>query len=85
VSEASERTILVRCGTAEGRILVGVEDRGVGIPADNLDRIFNFGFTAGRGGTASACTRAPTPPPRSAARSGATFTLDIPLLAARTS
>lgn len=34
----------------EGRVRFVVEDDGVGIPAENMTRIFNFGFTTRKGG-----------------------------------
>ena len=47
----SERRIVVRVRRpSEGRIAVEVEDDGVGIPAENLERIFTHGFTTKKNG-----------------------------------
>jgi predicted ATPase/signal transduction histidine kinase len=90
-SEASDRTIRIHCGAVDGRIIVRVEDRGVGIPADHLDRIFNFGFTTkkkGHGFGLHSCANAAaelggTLSCRSdGPGQGAVFTLQFPLIEA---
>jgi PAS domain S-box-containing protein len=44
-SEREDRRIVVRSRLREGAIRIEVEDNGIGISADNLERIFRFGFT----------------------------------------
>jgi signal transduction histidine kinase len=84
----SRRTITLRLTSAAGRVRVEVADNGVGIPAENLTRIFSHGFTTrkdGHGfGLHSAANLAGemggTLTACSAGpRMGATFTLDLPL------
>jgi len=86
----SERRVTVRVRAASAAVLISVIDTGVGIPRENLDRIFNYGFTTradGHGfGLHSAALaakelggslRAESPGPGR----GATFTLTLPLAA----
>jgi signal transduction histidine kinase len=51
-SEAAggEKRITVRIRAADAAVLISVIDTGVGIPAENLDRIFGHGFTTRRDG-----------------------------------
>lgn len=83
-----ERIVTLRVAPgATGRIQLSVADNGVGIPAENLDRIFNHGFTTkatGHGfGLHSAANAAREMKGRLTACSGgleqgAIFTLDLP-------
>ena len=83
-----EKRITVRVSHADGRMRVEVSDNGVGIAAENLDRIFNHGFTtkkAGHGfGLHSAANAAGEMGGSLTVRSdgpskGATFTLELPV------
>jgi signal transduction histidine kinase len=49
-SERSDKRITVRVANGEGRIRISVIDNGVGIPPENLTRIFNHGFTTRKEG-----------------------------------
>ena len=49
-SALADRRLTVRVGNGEGRIKISVMDNGVGIPAENLTRIFNHGFTTRKDG-----------------------------------
>lgn len=49
-SERGDRRLTVRIANGEGRIKISVMDNGVGIPAENLTRIFNHGFTTRKDG-----------------------------------
>jgi signal transduction histidine kinase len=92
VKYTEEGSIAVRARTADGRLRVGVSDTGVGIPGDELDRIFDEFHRAGsigaqrRRGTGLGLTIS-----RRLARAlggdvtvesrlgvGSTFTLDLP-------
>ncbi len=86
-----ERRVTVRVRASLSAVLISVIDTGVGIPRENLDRIFNYGFTTraeghGFGLHSSALAarelggtlRAESPGPGM----GATFTLTLPLAAA---
>ncbi len=44
-SGRGEKRIVLRLASAPGRVRLIVEDNGVGIPAENLTRIFGHGFT----------------------------------------
>jgi len=85
---AGQRRVTVRVRAASSAVLIAVIDTGVGIPPENLDRIFGYGFTTraeGHGfGLHSAALaarelggtlRAESPGPGL----GATFTLTLPL------
>ena len=85
-----ERRVTVRVRSSGTAVLVAVIDTGVGIPRENLDRIFSYGFTTraeghGFGLHSSALAarelggtlRAESPGPGM----GATFTLTLPLAA----
>jgi C4-dicarboxylate-specific signal transduction histidine kinase len=49
-SERTDKRLTVRVANGEGRIRISVIDNGVGIPSDNLTRIFNHGFTTRKDG-----------------------------------
>ena len=83
-----ERRVTVRVRSSSAAVLISVIDTGVGIPRENLDRIFSYGFTTraeghGFGLHSSALAarelggtlRAESPGPGM----GATFTLALPL------
>jgi PAS domain S-box-containing protein len=85
---AGERRVTVRVRSSSSAVLISVIDTGVGIPSENLDRIFNYGFTTraeghGFGLHSSALAarelggslHAESPGPGM----GATFTLTLPL------
>ena len=44
-AKAGEKRVTVRVRAANGSVLISVIDTGVGIPKENLNRIFNHGFT----------------------------------------
>ena len=48
--ERADKKITVRITGADGCVRVAVSDNGVGIPAENLKRIFNHGFTTRKDG-----------------------------------
>jgi PAS domain S-box-containing protein len=87
-SERADKRLTVRVGNGEGRIRISVIDNGVGIPPENLTRIFNHGFTtrkAGHGfGLHSGALAAKEMGGSLAVHSdgpdqGAAFTLELPL------
>jgi signal transduction histidine kinase len=49
-SERADKRLTVRVANGEGRIRISVIDNGVGIPPENLMRIFNHGFTTRKDG-----------------------------------
>ena len=49
-SERPDNRLTVRVANGEGRIKISVIDNGVGIPPENLTRIFNHGFTTRKDG-----------------------------------
>lgn len=48
--DRADRRLTVRVANGEGRIKIAVSDNGIGIPAKNLTRIFNHGFTTRKDG-----------------------------------
>jgi signal transduction histidine kinase len=44
-SSNAGKQVTVRARREDGQVLIQVVDNGVGIPRENLDRIFNHGFT----------------------------------------
>jgi len=85
-----DRRVTVRVRAANGLVMISVIDTGVGIPRENLDRIFSYGFTTraeghGFGLHSSALAarelggtlKAESPGPGM----GATFTLTLPMAA----
>jgi signal transduction histidine kinase len=49
-SGRSDKRVTVRVTRRGSRVYVAVIDNGVGIPPENLTRIFNYGFTTRQGG-----------------------------------
>jgi signal transduction histidine kinase len=49
-SSSEEKKIVLKITHDEGRVGVSVVDNGIGIPAENLTRIFKQGFTTRKGG-----------------------------------
>jgi len=49
-SPRADKRLTVRVVNGDGRIKISVIDNGVGIPAENLTRIFNYGFTTRKDG-----------------------------------
>jgi PAS domain S-box-containing protein len=49
-SERADKRLAVRVANGAGRIRISVIDNGVGIPPENLTRIFNHGFTTRKDG-----------------------------------
>jgi signal transduction histidine kinase len=49
-SERDDKQITLRIANGDGRVRISVVDNGVGIPPENLTRIFNHGFTTRREG-----------------------------------
>jgi len=49
-SDRVDKRLTVRVADGDGRIKISVIDNGVGIPPENLTRIFNHGFTTRKGG-----------------------------------
>jgi len=49
-SERTDKRLTVRVANGDGRIAISLIDNGVGIPPENLTRIFNHGFTTRKGG-----------------------------------
>jgi PAS domain S-box-containing protein len=85
---ATDKRLALRVWNGDGKIHISVEDNGIGIPAENLTRIFGHGFTTrkeGHGfGLHSAALAAREMGGSLTARSegpgcGATFTLELPV------
>ncbi|HXR05681.1 MAG TPA: PAS domain S-box protein, partial [Candidatus Acidoferrum sp.] len=49
-SGRADRHLTVRLANGDGRLRISVIDDGIGIPPENLTRIFNHGFTTRKGG-----------------------------------
>jgi len=49
-SGRADKRIVVRIASEGGRVKISVSDNGIGIPAENLTRIFNYGFTTKKTG-----------------------------------
>ncbi|HWI58502.1 MAG TPA: ATP-binding protein [Bacillota bacterium] len=49
-SGRNDKQVTVRVSNGEGHIRIGVMDNGIGIPPENLTRIFNHGFTTRKNG-----------------------------------
>jgi PAS domain S-box-containing protein len=86
--ERPDKTLTVRIFNGEGTVKVAVADQGVGIPPENLTRIFNHGFTTRKNGhgfglhNGALAARELGGALRVASAGpgqGATFTLELPL------
>ena len=84
----ADKRITLRVAAAAGHVRISVTDNGVGIPAENLNRIFNHGFTTkkdGHGfGLHSAANAAKEMGGRLSVHSdgpglGTTFTIELPV------
>jgi signal transduction histidine kinase len=49
-SARPDKQLTVRVADGDGRVRISVLDNGIGIPAENLNRIFNHGFTTKKDG-----------------------------------
>ncbi len=49
-SRASDKRLTLRVGQADGRVQISVADNGIGIPPENISRIFGHGFTTKKNG-----------------------------------
>jgi two-component system, NtrC family, sensor kinase len=49
-SDRADKRLTVRMANGDGRVRISVIDNGVGIPAENMTRIFNHGFTTRKDG-----------------------------------
>jgi signal transduction histidine kinase len=87
-SRSAEKRVTVRVRAANGTMLIAVIDTGVGIPPENLERIFSHGFTTrkeGHGFGLHSCALAAKDLGGSLQGEsagpghGATFTLTLPL------
>ncbi|WP_171006523.1 sensor histidine kinase [Pseudomonas sp. 2FG] len=87
-SGRSDKRLRLRLTSGDGRVRLSVSDNGAGIPAENLTRIFNHGFTTRKGGHGfglhSGALAAKELGGSLRAQSdgiglGATFTLELPL------
>jgi C4-dicarboxylate-specific signal transduction histidine kinase len=45
-----DKLLTVRVESGSGRVRIAVIDNGVGIPAENMNRLFNHGFTTRKSG-----------------------------------
>ena len=90
-SGRAEKRVTVHVASGEGRVKVSVIDNGIGIPAENLTRIFNHGFTTRKDGhgfglhTGALAARelgGSLHAHSDGAGLGASFTLELPLAAA---
>jgi len=88
-SDRPDKRITVRVANGDGRVRIAVADNGIGIPPENLTRIFNHGFTTrkdGHGfglhtGALAAKEMGGSLTVHSEGRGhGAVFTLDLPTL-----
>jgi signal transduction histidine kinase len=87
-SRQSHKEIVITTERSNGKLVIAIKDNGVGIAPENINQIFNYGFTtrkAGHGfGLHSCATTAKALGGRLIATSdgvnqGARFTLELPL------
>ena len=92
-SARADKRLTVRVGRGDGRVKIAVSDNGVGIPTENLIRIFNHGFTTKKGGhgfglhsgaLAAKEMGGSLTVHSEGAGQGATFTLELPLTGTET-
>jgi signal transduction histidine kinase len=87
-SGRAAKQLTLRVASSADRVKISVADNGIGIPAENLTRIFNHGFTTRRAGhgfglhsgaLAARELGGSLSVHSEGAGKGATFTLDLPL------
>ena len=79
-SGSAEKRVTVRVRAVDGRLLIAIIDTGIGIPPQNLHRIFSHGFTTRKGGHGfglHSCALAAKD--LGGSLQGAVFTLTLPL------
>ena len=50
IRDGTDKQISLQIRNGDGRVKISVIDNGIGIPAENLTRIFNHGFTTRKDG-----------------------------------
>jgi signal transduction histidine kinase len=86
-ADCQEKTVTVRAMNSGSNVRIAVSDTGIGIPSENLERMFTHGFTTKRNGhgfglysssTAAKELGGSLKVESQGANKGATFTLDLP-------